>query len=45
MGYFEDTLKAIQLLKTSGYTVFAVEQAENSTSLDQSLWRKTINMP
>lgn len=31
--YFEDTLKAIQLLKTSGYTVFAVEQAENSTSL------------
>ena len=32
--YFEDTLGAVKALKTSGYTVFAIEQAENSMSLE-----------
>ncbi|MDK2851900.1 MAG: hypothetical protein PWQ38_165 [Proteiniphilum sp.] len=32
--YFEDTLEAVKALKTSGYTVFAIEQAENSISLE-----------
>jgi tRNA G18 (ribose-2'-O)-methylase SpoU len=31
--FFEDTLQAVQLLQEQGYTVFAVEQAENSISL------------
>lgn len=31
--YFEDTLEAVKALKTSGYTVFSIEQAENSVSL------------
>ncbi len=32
--YFEDTLEAVKALKTSGYTVFAIEQAENSISME-----------
>jgi len=32
--YFEDTLEAVKALKTSGYTVVAIEQAENSISLE-----------
>lgn len=36
--YFEDTLSAVNELKTNGYTVFSIEQTENSTSLtDMSL--------
>ncbi|KUL19014.1 MAG: Uncharacterized protein XE13_0573, partial [Proteiniphilum sp. 51_7] len=31
--YFEDTLEGAKALKTSGYTVFSIEQAENSVSL------------
>ncbi len=31
--YFEDTHKAIEQLKTAGYTVFAIEQAVGSTML------------
>jgi len=31
--YFEETVDAVQLLKESGYLVFAVEQVENSISL------------
>lgn len=32
--YFDDTLSAIQELKAEDYTVFSVEQAENSISLE-----------
>jgi len=32
--YFENTLTAVDELKASGYTVFSVEQAENSLSLE-----------
>ena len=32
--YFPDTLSAINDLKANNYTVFAIEQAENSTSLE-----------
>ena len=32
--YFEETPEAVQALKTAGYTVFAIEQAENSISLE-----------
>lgn len=32
--YFEDTVNAVQTLKENGYTVFAIEQVENSTMLD-----------
>lgn len=32
--YFDDTLSAIQELKAKDYTVFSVEQAENSISLE-----------
>lgn len=31
--YFEDTLSAVNELKTKGYTVFSIEQTENSISL------------
>lgn len=31
--YFEDTLSAVKTLKSEGYTVFSIEQAENSISL------------
>lgn len=32
--YFEDTLSAVERLKQEGYTVFSIEQAENSISLE-----------
>ncbi len=32
--YFEETLKAVKALKEEGYTVFSIEQAENSISLE-----------
>jgi len=33
--YFKDTLEAIEKLKLEGYTVFSIEQAENSTMLNE----------
>lgn len=33
--FFNDATDAVELLKEQGYTVYAVEQAENSTSLPQ----------
>jgi len=33
--YFSSTLEAVQLLKTEGYTLFSVEQAEGSIPLPQ----------
>ena len=33
--YFEDTLEAIKELKTKGFEVLAIEQAEGSTLLNQ----------
>lgn len=38
--YFEDTLDAVQFLKTAGYTVYAIEQAENSISLKSVVLEK-----
>jgi 23S rRNA (guanosine2251-2'-O)-methyltransferase len=35
--YFENTLDAIQHLKSQGYTIIAIEQAENATFLHQFL--------
>ena len=32
--YFEETLSAVEVLKAEGYTVFSIEQAENSISLE-----------
>ncbi|MDD2314831.1 MAG: RNA methyltransferase [Proteiniphilum sp.] len=32
--YFEETQEALQTLKKDGYTVFSIEQAENSISLE-----------
>lgn len=32
--YFDDTVKAVEKLQESGYTVFAIEQVENSLMLD-----------
>lgn len=32
--YFEETLSAVQELKGEGYTVFSIEQTENSVSLE-----------
>ena len=32
--YFEDTVNAVANLRENGYTVFAIEQVENSTMLD-----------
>lgn len=32
--YFEETQEALQALKKDGYTVFSIEQAENSISLE-----------
>ncbi|TKC10181.1 RNA methyltransferase [Pedobacter polaris] len=32
--HFEDTLKAIESLRTEGYQIIAIEQAENSTMLN-----------
>lgn len=33
--YFEDTVNAVESLKENGYTVYAIEQVENSTMLDK----------
>lgn len=38
--YFEDTLTAIESLRAEGYTIFSIEQAENSVSLDELLLDK-----
>ncbi len=35
--YFKDTLEAVDKLKTKGYCVYAIEQAEGSTMLDKLL--------
>ncbi len=32
--YFEETVNAVENLRENGYTVFAIEQVENSTMLD-----------
>ena len=32
--YFEETISAVEELKAEGYTVFSIEQAENSISLE-----------
>lgn len=34
--YFKDTLEAVRLLQKDGYTVYAVEQAHNSITLDEA---------
>lgn len=34
--YFKDTLEAVRLLQADGYTVYAVEQAHNSITLDEA---------
>ena len=34
--YFKDTLEAIRLLQADGYTVYAIEQAHNSITLDEA---------
>ncbi len=34
--YFEKTLSAVQQLRSEGYTIFSVEQAENSLSLEST---------
>lgn len=34
--YTDDTIEAIQTLKAEGYTIFAVEQAHNSVTLEQA---------
>lgn len=39
--YFEDTLQAIQQLKSKGYTVYSIEQTENSISLEKLQLDKT----
>ena len=33
--YFEQTLSGVEILKAEGYTVFSIEQAENSVSLEE----------
>ncbi|MCE5178990.1 MAG: RNA methyltransferase [Porphyromonadaceae bacterium] len=38
--YFEETLDAVQALKSAGYTVFSIEQAENSISLESVVLEK-----
>lgn len=38
--YFENTLNAINYLKTKGYDVYAIEQAENSIALNNFIPRK-----
>lgn len=34
-SYFSDTMEAVRSLKSQGYEIIAVEQAENSVSLDE----------
>jgi len=38
--YFEETAEAVKILKAAGYTVFAIEQAENSISLESVALKK-----
>lgn len=38
--YFEETPEAVQTLKSANYTVFAIEQAENSLSLESVVLEK-----
>lgn len=38
--YFEETLSAVKTLKSEGYTVFSIEQAENSVSLEYNKLNK-----
>ena len=39
--YFEDTQAAVHTLKTAGYAVFAIEQTQNSVSLEKVALDKT----
>jgi len=39
--YFKDTMEAVEKLKSEGYVVCAIEQAEGSTMLDKLLLDKT----
>ncbi|MFA6701127.1 MAG: RNA methyltransferase [Dysgonamonadaceae bacterium] len=41
--YFEDTLEAVHQLKGKGYTIFSIEQAENSISLESLQLDKSCN--
>ncbi len=45
--YFKDTIDAVQALKAEGYTVYAVEQAHDSVTLEevaeQIVSRKSVN--
>jgi len=41
--YFENTLAAVHTLKSKGYKVFGIEQAENSISLEK--FNKPVNQP
>lgn len=41
--YFEDTLEAVHQLKGKGYTIFSIEQAENSISLESLQLDKSHN--
>lgn len=42
--YFEDTLQAVEKLKTEGYTVLAVEQVEGSLKLGDFAFEPQKNM-
>ena len=45
-SYFSDTMEAVRSLKSQGYEIIAVEQAENSVSLDETWptqWWKSPN--
>lgn len=35
--YFADTLEAVRTLQSEGYTVYAIEQAHNSVTLDEAV--------
>ncbi len=37
--YFEDTKEAVKTLQAEGYTVYAVEQAHNSITLEEAAWK------
>ena len=39
--YFTDTVEAVDALKTEGYTVYSIEQAEGSVMLDELILNKT----
>ena len=39
--YFTDTVEAVDALKTEGYTVYSIEQAEGSVMLDELILHKT----